>query len=62
MAKNKVVYNGNVLINLENDDVGRDDVLLGVTFHLPSGEVTTGTHECYDIEPEVRYILEQEEF
>ena len=62
MAKNKVVYNGNVLINLETDTVTRADVALGVTFHLPSGEVTTGTHECWDPEPELRYILEEEEF
>lgn len=62
MAKNKVVYNGTVLINLETDNVEATDVALGVTFHLPSGEVATGTHECHDIEPEVRYILEEEEF
>lgn len=62
MAKNKVVYDGTVLINLENDTVTQADVTLGVTFHLPSGEVVQGTHECHDIEPEVRYILEEEEF
>lgn len=40
---NKVVYGGDTLINLENDTITRADVLNGKTFHLPSGEITTGT-------------------
>lgn len=44
---NKVVYGGETLINLENDTITRADVLNGKTFHLPTGEVTTGTN-TYD--------------
>lgn len=44
MAINKVVYDGNTLINLEPDDVSRADVAEGVTFHLPDGTVSTGTN------------------
>lgn len=44
MAINKVVYNGNTLINLEPDDVSRADVAYGVTFHLPDGTTSTGTN------------------
>ncbi|MBR3124633.1 MAG: hypothetical protein IKF42_04280 [Mogibacterium sp.] len=41
--KNKVVYGGNTLIDLTGDTVERSDVASGKTFHLPSGEITTGT-------------------
>jgi hypothetical protein len=40
---NKVVYGGNTLIDLTQDDVTRASVLSGMKFHLPSGEATTGT-------------------
>ena len=40
---NKVIYGGDTLIDLTPDQVTRADVLSGVTFHLPSGEPTTGT-------------------
>lgn len=40
---NKVDWNGGTLIDLTTDDVSRADVALGKTFHLPSGEQTTGT-------------------
>lgn len=40
---NKVIYGGDVLIDLTQDQVTRNDVLDGVSFHLPSGEATTGT-------------------
>lgn len=40
---NKVIYGGDTLIDLTPDQVTRADVLEGVTFHLPSGEATTGT-------------------
>ena len=41
--KNKVIYGGNVLIDLTSDTVTAADVQSGVTFHLPSGEPKTGT-------------------
>lgn len=44
---NKVIYGGDTLIDLTPDQVTRNDVLAGVTFHLPSGEATTGLCE-YD--------------
>lgn len=47
--KNKVIYGGQVLIDLTSDTVTRADVLNGVTFHLPSGETTTGTC-AYDVD------------
>lgn len=40
---NKVIYGGDTLIDLTPDQVTRADVLSGVSFHLPSGEATTGT-------------------
>jgi len=40
---NKVIYDGNTLIDLTQDQVTANDVLAGVTFHLPSGEATEGT-------------------
>lgn len=49
MARNKVIYGGEVLIDLTSDTVTRADVLDGVQFHLPSGEITTG--QCaYDVD------------
>lgn len=43
MARNKVIYGGEVLIDLTSDTVTASDVQSGVTFHLPSGEIGTGT-------------------
>ena len=40
---NKVVFGGDTLIDLTNDDVVRASVLNGKYFHLPTGERTTGT-------------------
>ena len=41
--KNKVIYNGNTLIDLTGDDVTAVQVLTSVTaFHLPSGEIVAG--------------------
>lgn len=40
---NKVVYGGDTLIDLSNDDVTRANVINGKYFHLPTGERTTGT-------------------
>jgi len=45
MAKNKIIYGGQVLIDLTGDTVTANDVLDGVTFHLPSGETATGACE-----------------
>ena len=42
-AINKVIYGGNTLIDLTSDTVTANDVKSGVTFHLPSGEIGTGT-------------------
>lgn len=42
--KNKIIYGGQVLIDLTHDDVTREDVANGVQFHLPTGEITTGTN------------------
>lgn len=39
---NKVVYDGNTLIDLTVDDVTIDDVLSGKLFHTPDGEPTMG--------------------
>lgn len=43
MAYNKVVYGGNVLIDLTADDLSPADVLLGKTGHGADGEGFTGT-------------------
>ena len=40
---NKVIYGGNVLIDLTGDDVSVSDVLSGKKFHLPSGASASGT-------------------
>ena len=45
--KNKIIYGGEVLIDLTQDDVTRADVAAGKKFHLPTGETTTGTN-TYD--------------
>lgn len=43
MAINKVVYGGNVLIDLTADTITADKVLAGYTAHDKSGAVITGT-------------------
>lgn len=45
--KNKVIYGGQTLIDLTGDDVTRADVAAGKQFHLPTGEIVTGT-STYD--------------
>lgn len=45
--KNKIIYGGNVLIDLTQDDVTAADVQSGKKFHLPSGATATGT-STYD--------------
>lgn len=41
--KNKIIYGGEVLIDLTQDDVTAADVASGKKFHLPTGESTAGT-------------------
>lgn len=43
MAINKVIYGGNVLIDLTGDTVTADKVLSGYTFHGKDGVAATGT-------------------
>lgn len=43
MAINKVIYGGNVLIDLTGDTVTADKVLSGYTFHGKDGVASTGT-------------------
>lgn len=45
MAINKVVLNEETLIDLSNDTVSEAQVLKGVTFHRPDGEIATGELE-----------------
>lgn len=47
LYKNKIIYGGDTLIDLTQDDVTRADVVSGKYFHLPTGERTTGTN-TYD--------------
>lgn len=44
MAKNKIIYGGDVLIDLTADTVTADKVLEGYTFHDKAGEILEG--EC----------------
>ncbi len=46
---NKVIFGGNTLIDLTADTVTASDVQRGVTFHLPSGALGTGTND-YDVD------------
>jgi len=43
MAINKVVYDGDTLIDLTNDTATASDVASGKTFHLADGTIATGT-------------------
>ena len=47
MAKNKIIYDGNVLIDLTGDTVTEGDLAYGITAHDKSGVVITGTN-TYD--------------
>lgn len=44
MAKNKIIYGDEVLIDLSLDDVKAEDVSAGKKFHTPDGEVAIGTN------------------
>lgn len=43
MAKNKIIYGGNVLIDLTADTIEPGKVLLGYTYHGADGELHSGT-------------------
>lgn len=43
MAVNKVVYNGDTLIDLSSDTVTADKLLQGVTAHDAAGNLIVGT-------------------
>ena len=43
MGKNKIIYGGNVLIDLTADTVSADKLLSGITAHDKSGEIIEGT-------------------
>lgn len=43
MAANKIILNGEVLIDLTSDTVTPEDVTLGKLFHKPSGDMGYGT-------------------
>lgn len=43
MAYNKIIYNGNTLVDLTEDDVSESSVLAGVQFHGRDGEIATGS-------------------
>ena len=47
MAVNKVIYGGNVLIDLTTDTVTADKLAAGITAHDASGKIITGTN-TYD--------------
>ena len=47
MAVNKVIYGGNVLIDLTTDTVTADKLASGITAHDASGKIITGTN-TYD--------------
>lgn len=49
MAKNKVIFDGEVLVDLTGDTVTPDKLLNGITAHDKSGEIITG--ECtFDVD------------
>ena len=43
MGKNKIIYGGQVLIDLTADTVEPGKVLLGYKYHGPDGEVHSGS-------------------
>ena len=42
MEKNKIIYGGNVLLDLTNDTVSSDTLIEGITAHDKSGRIITG--------------------
>lgn len=53
MARNKIIYNGNTLIDLTGDTVTASGLLQGLTAHDRRGDVITGTLESG--QPNIRY-------
>lgn len=47
--KNKVIYDGQTLIDLTGDTVTADSLRVGVTAHNAAGEVIVGTFEPYPV-------------
>ena len=47
MVANKIELNGETILDLSQDTVTENDVALGVTFHLPSGEQGVGRMISY---------------
>lgn len=43
MAVNKVIYNGETLVDLTDDTVTEDSLLNGISAHSADGQVITGT-------------------
>ena len=42
MEKNKIIYGGDVLLDLTNDTVSSDTLTRGITAHDKSGQIITG--------------------
>lgn len=42
MEKNKIIYGGDVLLDLTNDTVSFDTLSRGITAHDKSGQIITG--------------------
>lgn len=42
MEKNKIIYGGDVLLDLTNDTVSSDTLSRGITAHDKSGQIITG--------------------
>lgn len=42
MEKNKIIYGGDVLLDLTNDTVSSDTLIQGITAHDKSGQIITG--------------------
>ena len=61
MAINKVVLDGNTLIDLTNDTVTEDAVGGGITFHSASGEAKTGTLAAVQYTPQTLTGEQQEQ-
>lgn len=51
MAKNKIVYDGTVLIDLTNDTVDPSVLKYGVTAHDKAGNLITGASKLFPLDP-----------
>lgn len=59
MAVNKVIYDGNTLIDLTEDTVTADQLKTGVTAHDAAGNRITGTYEGEDVSAETAEYTEK---